>query len=56
VFDRTVELADVADGYRAMADRKALKVLIQPDPRARPGLTDLPGSSAMTTDTVMPRN
>jgi len=30
VFDRTVGLADVPDGYRAMADRKALKVLIQP--------------------------
>ena len=30
VFDRTVNLDQVPDGYRAMADRKALKVMIQP--------------------------
>jgi threonine dehydrogenase-like Zn-dependent dehydrogenase len=30
VFDRTVGVEDIPDGYRAMADRKALKVLIQP--------------------------
>jgi threonine dehydrogenase-like Zn-dependent dehydrogenase len=30
VFDRTVSLGQVPDGYRAMADRTALKVLIQP--------------------------
>lgn len=30
VFDRTIGLADVADGYRAMAQRRALKVLIRP--------------------------
>lgn len=30
VFDRTVTLDDVPDGYRAMNDREALKVLIQP--------------------------
>jgi hypothetical protein len=30
VFDRTVGLDDVPDGYRAMNDRKALKVLINP--------------------------
>lgn len=30
VFDRTVCLDDVPAGYRAMADREALKVLIQP--------------------------
>jgi threonine dehydrogenase-like Zn-dependent dehydrogenase len=30
VFDRTVSLDEVPDGYRAMADRKALKVLVQP--------------------------
>ena len=30
VFDRTVGLDGVPDGYRAMADRKALKVLIIP--------------------------
>ncbi|WP_433611447.1 zinc-binding dehydrogenase [Dactylosporangium sp. CA-139114] len=30
VFDRTVTLDQVPDGYRAMADRSALKVLIQP--------------------------
>ncbi|WP_327672724.1 MULTISPECIES: zinc-dependent alcohol dehydrogenase family protein [unclassified Streptomyces] len=30
VFDRTVNLADVADGYQAMADRTALKVLVKP--------------------------
>jgi threonine dehydrogenase-like Zn-dependent dehydrogenase len=30
VFDHTVGLDDVADGYRAMADRQALKVLVRP--------------------------
>lgn len=30
VFDRTVALDGVPDGYRAMADREALKVLIKP--------------------------
>ncbi|MFI7575703.1 hypothetical protein [Micromonospora sp. NPDC049497] len=30
VFDRTVGLDDVPDGYHAMADREALKVLIRP--------------------------
>ncbi|MFE6273915.1 zinc-binding dehydrogenase [Streptomyces goshikiensis] len=30
VFDRTVGMDDVPAGYRAMADRQALKVLIQP--------------------------
>jgi threonine dehydrogenase-like Zn-dependent dehydrogenase len=30
VFDRTISLEDVPDGYRAMANREALKVLIQP--------------------------
>jgi threonine dehydrogenase-like Zn-dependent dehydrogenase len=30
VFDRTVTLEQVPDGYRAMNDRTALKVLIQP--------------------------
>ena len=30
VFDRTIGLAEVPDGYRAMDDRTALKVLIQP--------------------------
>jgi hypothetical protein len=30
VFDRTICLDEVPDGYRAMADRQALKVLIQP--------------------------
>jgi threonine dehydrogenase-like Zn-dependent dehydrogenase len=30
VFDRTVNLDKVPDGYRAMADRQALKVLVQP--------------------------
>ncbi|MBG0857042.1 zinc-dependent alcohol dehydrogenase family protein [Streptomyces spinoverrucosus] len=30
VFDRTVGLDGVPDGYRAMADREALKVLVQP--------------------------
>ena len=28
VFDRTVPLVDVPDGYRAMNDREALKVLV----------------------------
>jgi len=30
VFDRAVSLDEVPDGYRAMADREALKVLIAP--------------------------
>ncbi|WP_037606063.1 zinc-binding dehydrogenase [Streptacidiphilus rugosus] len=30
VFDRTVDLDGVPDGYRAMADRQALKVLVTP--------------------------
>ena len=30
VFDRTISLDDVPDGYRAMASRTALKVLIRP--------------------------
>lgn len=30
VFDRTLSLADVPDGYRAMNDREALKVLVRP--------------------------
>ncbi|MET9070574.1 zinc-dependent alcohol dehydrogenase family protein [Streptomyces sp. NPDC004232] len=30
VFDRTIGLDDVPDGYRAMADRTALKVLVRP--------------------------
>lgn len=30
VFDRTIGLDDTPDGYRAMADREALKVLIEP--------------------------
>jgi threonine dehydrogenase-like Zn-dependent dehydrogenase len=30
VFDRLIPLRDVPDGYRAMSDRKALKVLIKP--------------------------
>ncbi len=30
VFDRTVALDDIAGGYRAMADRSALKVLVRP--------------------------
>ncbi|MEU8224330.1 hypothetical protein [Kribbella sp. NPDC048915] len=30
VFDRTLDLTDAADGYRAMDDRTALKVLLRP--------------------------
>ncbi|MFJ7075454.1 zinc-dependent alcohol dehydrogenase family protein [Streptomyces sp. NPDC098781] len=30
VFDRTLDLEDIADGYRAMNDREALKVLVRP--------------------------
>jgi threonine dehydrogenase-like Zn-dependent dehydrogenase len=30
VFDRAISLDQVPDGYRAMAAREALKVLIQP--------------------------
>ena len=30
VFDRTVDLDGVPDGYRAMNDREALKVMVRP--------------------------
>lgn len=30
VFDRSVDLDDIADGYRSMADRTAIKVLVRP--------------------------
>jgi threonine dehydrogenase-like Zn-dependent dehydrogenase len=30
VFDRTVDLEGVPDGYRAMADRDAIKVMVTP--------------------------
>ena len=30
VFDRTVGLDGVPDGYRAMADRESIKVMVQP--------------------------
>ena len=30
VFDRTISLEETPDGYRTMASREALKVLIQP--------------------------
>lgn len=30
VFDRTVKLDDVPDGYTAMASRESLKVMIRP--------------------------
>ncbi|BAS10890.1 alcohol dehydrogenase [Arthrobacter sp. Hiyo4] len=30
VFDRTISLNDVPDGYRAMDSREALKVLVRP--------------------------
>jgi threonine dehydrogenase-like Zn-dependent dehydrogenase len=30
VFDRTVALEDVPEGYRFMNDREALKVLVRP--------------------------
>src|SRR5213083_3562071 len=30
VFDRTVDMAGVPDGYRAMADRESIKVMIRP--------------------------
>ncbi|HEU4948803.1 MAG TPA: hypothetical protein VFT31_16775 [Kribbella sp.] len=30
VFDRTVRLDEIPDGYRAMADREALTVPMQP--------------------------
>jgi threonine dehydrogenase-like Zn-dependent dehydrogenase len=30
VLDRTVGLNGVPDGYRAMADRKSIKVMVQP--------------------------
>jgi threonine dehydrogenase-like Zn-dependent dehydrogenase len=37
VFDRTVNLDQIADGYRAMNDRTALKVLVTPSStRLRP--------------------
>lgn len=34
VFDRTVALEDVAEGYRLMNEREALKVIVRPDPHA----------------------
>jgi threonine dehydrogenase-like Zn-dependent dehydrogenase len=30
VFDRVIGLEEVPDGYRAMADREAIKVLVEP--------------------------
>ncbi len=30
VFDRTVDLDGVPDGYRAMADRDSIKVMVRP--------------------------
>jgi hypothetical protein len=30
VFDREVGLDDVPDGYRAMSEREAIKVLVKP--------------------------
>ena len=30
VFDRTVDLNGVPDGYRAMNDRESIKVLVRP--------------------------
>jgi hypothetical protein len=30
VFDRTIGLEDVPDGYRAMNEREALKVMVKP--------------------------
>ena len=30
VFDTTLKMPDVADGYRAMDERRAVKVLLQP--------------------------
>ena len=30
VFDRTVGMDEVPDGYKAMAERESLKVLIRP--------------------------
>ena len=34
VFDAAIGLAEVPDGYRAMAGRQALKVAIRPRPTA----------------------
>jgi threonine dehydrogenase-like Zn-dependent dehydrogenase len=30
VFDRTIGLEEVPDGYRAMNDREALKIMLKP--------------------------
>ena len=30
VFDRVVSLGEVPDGYRAMNDREAIKVMVKP--------------------------
>jgi threonine dehydrogenase-like Zn-dependent dehydrogenase len=30
VFDRTVDLSGVPDGYRAMNDRESIKVMVTP--------------------------
>jgi threonine dehydrogenase-like Zn-dependent dehydrogenase len=37
VFDRVVGLEEVPDGYRAMNDREAIKVMIEPWSRPRMG-------------------
>jgi hypothetical protein len=30
VLDRSIALDDVPDGYRAMADREAIKIMVMP--------------------------
>ena len=35
VFDRTVGLDGVPDGYRAMNDRESIKVMVSPERRSR---------------------
>jgi hypothetical protein len=42
VFDRTIDIEEIPDGYRSMADREALKVLIRP---MRVGMRRRPCSS-----------
>jgi hypothetical protein len=41
VFDRVVTLDDVPDGYRAMNEREALKVMVRPASQKRAHKADM---------------
>jgi hypothetical protein len=49
VFDRTVALEDVAEGYRLMNDREALKVRVPPEPGS-----SVPGTSRAGRPRTLP--